>query len=82
LLAYHAVVGFARITSAKSVVHALAFDVMKVLPAFHMLDVARRQRLLQPGQAVVDTSSGTFAVGLARVCKIMGCEIAPNRDPT
>jgi cysteine synthase len=64
-----------------STVHALAFEVMKHLPAFHMLDVARRNGTLRPGQTVVDTSSGTFALGLARVCQIMGhpCLIAADR---
>lgn len=59
----------------------MAFEVMKHLPAYHMLEKARREGSLNPGQAVVETSSGTFALGLARVCHIMGhpCVIAADR---
>src|SRR5580704_8596490 len=67
--------------TTSTAVHVLAFEVMKHLPAFHMIDQARRTGLLRPGQTVVDTSSGTFALGLARVCQTMGhpCIIAADR---
>jgi cysteine synthase A len=65
----------------RSTVGVLAFETMKQLPAFHMLDSARRSGALRPGQTVVETSSGTFALGLARVAPAMGhpCLIAADR---
>jgi S-sulfo-L-cysteine synthase (3-phospho-L-serine-dependent) len=70
-----------RGATAKSRVSVLAFETMKQLPAFHMLDVAKRSGLLRPGQPVVETSSGTFALGLARVAPAIGhrCLIAADR---
>jgi cysteine synthase len=49
--------------------HALGFDVMKHLPAYYMIEHARQQGILPAGGPVVETSSGTFAIGLARVCR-------------
>ena len=49
--------------------HVLAFDVMKHLPAYYMITTALSSGVLQPGGPVVDTSSGTFALGIARVCR-------------
>lgn len=70
-----------RGATRNSCVSALAFETMKQLPAFHMLDLAKRSGLLRPGQPVVETSSGTFALGLARVAPAMGhrCLIASDR---
>lgn len=49
--------------------HLVAFDCMKRLPAAYMIERARAEGRLQPCQTVIDTSSGTFALGLAEACE-------------
>lgn len=49
--------------------HLVAFDCMKRLPAAYMLERAREDGRLQLGQTVIDTSSGTFGIGLGEACE-------------
>ncbi|WP_436194203.1 pyridoxal-phosphate dependent enzyme [Pseudorhodoferax sp. LjRoot39] len=46
----------------------LQFTFMKELAAYACIEGARRRGELRPGQAVIETSSGNMAYGLARVC--------------
>jgi S-sulfo-L-cysteine synthase (3-phospho-L-serine-dependent) len=45
---------------------------MKLLPARYILDRAQAAGLLAPGTPVLETSSGTFGLGLALVCRLRG----------
>jgi cysteine synthase A len=57
------------------------FACVKVLPARHMLDCARRAGRIGPGSLIVETTSGTFALGLALVCKLEGYRLVIVSDP-
>jgi len=50
---------------------ALAFPLMKVFPAEYCVTRAVEQGDLRPGGLVVETSSGTMALGLAIVCRLL-----------
>lgn len=52
--------------------YAAAFTLMKLLPARHIIDRAIAAGDLAPGTPVIETSSGTFALGLALVCRQRG----------
>jgi len=46
----------------------LSFHVMKLLPALHMLNRAIGENKLEEGGVVAETSSGSFAFGIALAC--------------
>jgi cysteine synthase len=50
--------------------YAAAFSLMKLLPARYILERAQAAGLLAPGTHVLETSSGTFGLGLALVCRL------------
>lgn len=52
--------------------YAAAFSLMKLLPARYIIDRAETSGLLAPGTPVLETSSGTFGLGLALVCRLRG----------
>ncbi|MET7611455.1 pyridoxal-phosphate dependent enzyme [Streptomyces seoulensis] len=58
-----------------------AFTLMKLLPARFMLDRAEQRGELKPGTTVLETSSGTFALGLAMVCRLRGYPLVIVGDP-
>ncbi len=55
---------------------ALQFDLMKIVPARFILETALKTGELQPGGLVVESSSGTFALGLAIVCANLGLRLS------
>ncbi len=48
--------------------YMLGFQVMKLLPALHMLNKAEESGALNKNSLVVETSSGSFAYGIALAC--------------
>lgn len=48
------------------------FELMKILPAKYIVESALRRNVLNPQMPVVETSSGTFALGLGIVCAELG----------
>ncbi|WP_406320100.1 pyridoxal-phosphate dependent enzyme [Streptomyces sp. NBC_01637] len=58
-----------------------AFTLMKLLPARFMIDRAEQRGDLRPGTTVLETSSGTFALGLAMVCRLRGYPLVIVGDP-
>jgi len=48
---------------------AAAFPLMKIYPAWRCLETATAQGLVNPSTIVVESSSGTMALGLAIVCR-------------
>lgn len=58
-----------------------AFDVMKTLPARHMIDAAIAGGDVRAGTTVVETTSGTFGLGLAMVCAVRGLPLRLVSDP-
>lgn len=60
---------------------AVKFDLMKIVPARHILETALQNGDLQPGGLVVESSSGTFALGLAMVCANLGLRLSLVTGP-
>lgn len=58
-----------------------AFVLMKLLPARFMLDQARASGQVKPGTMVVETTSGTFGLGLAMLCRLRGYGLTLVSDP-
>lgn len=54
---------------------AVRFDLMKIVPARFILEDALRSGALAPGGLVVESSSGTFALGLALCCVNLGLRL-------
>ncbi|MGP3933651.1 pyridoxal-phosphate dependent enzyme [Nonomuraea sp. KM88] len=61
--------------------HVAAFGLMKLLPARYMLDRAAERGELDWGTTVLETSSGTFGLGLAIVCRLRGNALTIVGDP-
>ncbi|MFF3958275.1 PLP-dependent cysteine synthase family protein [Streptomyces sp. NPDC001890] len=61
-----------RIIKVTDNLYAAAFSLMKLLPARYILDRAEAAGLISPGTRIIETSSGTFALGLAMVCRLRG----------
>lgn len=55
---------------------AAQFDLMKIVPARFILENALETGLLKKGGLVVESSSGTFALGLAIVCANLGLRLS------
>src|SRR5689334_5960040 len=60
---------------------AASFPLMKLLPARFIMDRARDEGTLKPGAVVIETSSGTFGLGLAMVCNQRGHKCILVSDP-
>lgn len=58
-----------------------AFDVMKTLPALRIIEDAIARGDIGPHTTVVETTSGTFGLGLAMVCAIKGIRLRLVGDP-
>ncbi|MDG4862759.1 PLP-dependent cysteine synthase family protein [Streptomyces sp. T-3] len=61
-----------RIIRVTDNLYAAAFSLMKLLPARFIIDRAEAAGVLAPGTPVIETSSGTFGLGLALVCRLRG----------
>ncbi|MER8569324.1 PLP-dependent cysteine synthase family protein [Mesorhizobium sp. M0924] len=57
------------------------FAFMKLLPAKYIIEQALAKGALTYGMKVLETSSGTFALGLAVVCREYGFELEIFTDP-
>ena len=61
--------------------YAAKFDLMKIVPARHIVEQALATGELAPGGLVVESSSGTFALGLAQVCATLGLKLRLKTGP-
>jgi S-sulfo-L-cysteine synthase (3-phospho-L-serine-dependent) len=59
----------------------LAFECMKLIPAWGIISAAMADGRLERGGTVIATSSGTFAHGLAYVCRQLGLRCLAISDP-
>ncbi|CAG8999040.1 MAG: N-(2-amino-2-carboxyethyl)-L-glutamate synthase [Candidatus Celerinatantimonas neptuna] len=57
------------------------FSVMKAVPAFHILKQAINNNQIDKNTTIVDSSSGTFALGLAMACNYFDLELKIVSDP-
>jgi cysteine synthase A len=74
LLAHEAML-LPRLVRLTPTVSAAAFHLMKLIPATFILDNAAAAGRLAPGSKVVETTSGTFGLGLAMICNVRGWEL-------
>ncbi|MEO3814908.1 cysteine synthase family protein [Sphaerisporangium sp. B11E5] len=61
--------------------YAAAFQLMKLLPAQFVLRRAMEQGLLTERTTVIETTSGTYGLGLAMVCRRLGLPLILVGDP-
>ncbi len=61
--------------------YLMAFKLMKLLPALYMIERAEKDGRLNNGGTVIETSSGTFALGLAMVCALKKYPLIIIGDP-
>ncbi|WP_409492236.1 pyridoxal-phosphate dependent enzyme [Amycolatopsis sp. cmx-11-12] len=61
--------------------HAAVFQLMKLLPAQFILQQATASGELDAGTTVIETTSGTFGLGLAIVCRLRGNPLILVGDP-
>ncbi|MER6171730.1 cysteine synthase family protein [Streptosporangium sp. NPDC001681] len=61
--------------------YGAAFTLMKLLPARFILRRAAERGELEPGTTVIETTSGTFGLGLAMVCRLSGNPLILVGDP-
>jgi cysteine synthase A len=61
--------------------YATPFFLMKLLPAYFILERARAEGLIAPGTMVIETTSGTFGLALAIVCRLRGYRLMLVSDP-
>lgn len=62
-------------------IYAVKFTLMKQLPARHIIDNALADGRIGPDTVVVETTSGTFGLGLAIECKLHGIPLHLVSDP-
>lgn len=61
--------------------YCVTFPLMKLLPARFILRRAREEKLITSGSVIIETSSGTFALALARQSAIDGYDLKLAGDP-
>lgn len=69
------------IIQIKSNLYAVVFKLMKLLPARGIIQEAYRRGEIKNNYTVVDTSSGTFALGMGIVCCELGLRFKIFGDP-
>lgn len=70
-----------RVISLGGHLYAAAFQLMKLLPARFILRRAAERGLLRPETTIIETTSGTFGLGLAMVARRMGNPVVLVGDP-
>ena len=69
---YSDCVGPPKLLHVKDNIYALQFYIMKLTPAKYIIERAYRDGRINPAFPVVDTSSGTFALGIGIICAELG----------
>ena len=55
---------------------AVAFQLMKLMPAGHIIEQAEHRGELKPGTRVIETTSGSMGLGLAMACGLHGLDVS------
>jgi len=61
--------------------HLIAFKLMKLLPASYIIEKAETDGQIDQDTTIIETSSGTFALGLAIVCALKKYKLIIVGDP-
>jgi S-sulfo-L-cysteine synthase (3-phospho-L-serine-dependent) len=59
----------------------IRFETMKLVPARGIIENAFAERRIKAGDTVIATSSGTFGIGLAHICRDTGLKCIVVSDP-
>ncbi|MER9726606.1 MULTISPECIES: cysteine synthase family protein [unclassified Mesorhizobium] len=78
---YSAAYALPRIIRCGTNLYLAQFAFMKLLPAKYIIEQALARGTLTPDAKVLETSSGTFALGLAVVCREFGLQLEIFTDP-
>ncbi len=70
-----------RIIHINSNLYAAIFSIMKLLPAKHIISEAIKRGDIREKCTIVDTSSGTFALGIGIICAELGFPFKIFGDP-
>lgn len=70
-----------RIIQIKNNLYGAIFTIMKLLPAKHIIAEAIKRNEIQKDSIIVDTSSGTFALGIGIICSELGLPFMIFGDP-
>ena len=70
-----------RIIHVNNNLYAAVFSIMKLLPAKHIIYEAITRGDIKEGCTIVDTSSGTFALGIGIICSELGLPFKIFGDP-
>ncbi|NKC16372.1 MAG: hypothetical protein GKR94_30445 [Gammaproteobacteria bacterium] len=73
-----------RIVRLDERLYVVAFQTMKIIPAHYMIRRTVEQGRINPSTRIVESSSGTFALGSAIVCRQYGLAltIVTGGDPS
>lgn len=69
------------IIELKNNLYCTKFRLMKILPAKYIIEAGIREGRIKPTTTVIETSSGTFALGMAMVCNHFGLKSIIVSDP-
>ncbi|TAK77351.1 MAG: pyridoxal-phosphate dependent enzyme [Gammaproteobacteria bacterium] len=72
---------FPKLIRVKDNLILAKFELMKILPAKHIVEIGIRNHQINPEIPIVETSSGTFALGLGIVCAELGIPFFIISDP-
>lgn len=61
--------------------YCVKFDLMKLLPAHNIIKNALEENLINKDTIIIETSSGTFALGLAMICNLLNYKLIIVSDP-
>ncbi len=70
-----------KIVKLSENLYGAAFSLMKLLPARFIIDNAIKEGLINKDSVIIESSSGTFALGLATVCSLYGYNLIVVSDP-
>ncbi len=70
-----------KIIKLKSNLYVAYFKIMKLLPAKIIIEEALRREEIKEGSTIIETSSGTFALGLGIICAELSLPFCVFSDP-
>ncbi|WNJ97403.1 pyridoxal-phosphate dependent enzyme [Vibrio ruber] len=70
-----------KLVHVRENLYACVFSVMKILPARYIIEQGIKRGEIKSNTTIVATSSGTFALGVAMVCRELGLKFVIFGDP-